>query len=69
MTARCRANASRVVAATISRGQSLADTLPPALDNSDADDRALLQQLSYGTLREAPRLLAILDLLLQRPLR
>ena len=50
-------------------GQSLNQTLPGRQDLVADRDRALLQQLCYGTLREAPRLQALLAQLLDRPLR
>lgn len=50
-------------------GQSLNQALPPALERVDAKDRGLLQQLCYGALRHAPRLLALLRQLLDKPLR
>lgn len=50
-------------------GQSLNAALPPALELVEATDRALLQQLCYGTLREAPRLQGLLGQLLDKPLR
>jgi 16S rRNA (cytosine967-C5)-methyltransferase len=51
------------------RGKSLNQALPRQLSRVAERDRPLLQQLGYGTLREAPRLLAVLDLLLDKPLR
>ncbi len=50
-------------------GQSLNQTLPARQDLVGERDRALLQQLCYGTLREAPRLQALLAQLLDKPLR
>jgi 16S rRNA (cytosine967-C5)-methyltransferase len=50
-------------------GHSLNQTLPARQDLVAERDRALLQQLCYGTLREAPRLQALLGLLLDKPLR
>lgn len=63
-----RALAARTVARVFG-GQSLNQALPPALERVDAKDRGLLQQLCYGTLRHAPRLLALLQQLLDKPLR
>jgi 16S rRNA (cytosine967-C5)-methyltransferase len=63
-----RALAARALA-NVFGGQSLNQALPPALERVDAKDRALLQQLCYGTLRHAPRLLALLQRLLDKPLR
>jgi len=50
-------------------GRSLDRVLPPQLDRVAGVDRGLLQQLCYGTLREGPRLQAILAHLLDKPLR
>jgi 16S rRNA (cytosine967-C5)-methyltransferase len=50
-------------------GQSLNQTLPARQEQVGERDRALLQQLCYGTLREAPRLQAVLAQLLDKPLR
>jgi len=50
-------------------GRSLGRALPQQLNRVAVGDRGLLQQLCYGTLREGPRLQAILGLLLDKPLR
>ncbi len=50
-------------------GKSLNQVLPPLLDAVAPRDRGLLQQLCYGTLRRGPRLQALLDQLLEKPLR
>jgi len=63
-----RAAAARVVAAVLG-GTSLNRVLPGKLKEVSERDRALLQQLSYGTLRQGPRLDAILKQLLDKPLR
>ena len=63
-----RATAARVIGAVIG-GASLNQVLPEKLDDVSERDRALLQQLSYGTLRQSPRLQAILTQLLDKPLR
>lgn len=67
------ADATRAVAARalarVLKGQSLSACLETALNSVPEDDRALLQQLCYGTLREAPRLQALIDGLLEKPLR
>lgn len=63
-----RAAAARVVAAVLG-GMSLNRVLPGKLKEVSERDRALLQQLSYGTLRQGPRLDAILKQLLDKPLR
>jgi len=63
-----RAGAAAVIAAVLG-GRSLDRALPPRLERVAPRDRALLQQLCYGTLRQAPRLLALLNQLLDRPVR
>jgi 16S rRNA (cytosine967-C5)-methyltransferase len=50
-------------------GQSLNQTLAARQDLVSERDRSLLQQLCYGTVREAPRLQALLAQLLDKPLR
>jgi 16S rRNA (cytosine967-C5)-methyltransferase len=52
MTTDTRACAARVLVQVVSGGRSLADALPDALQSvSDARQRALVQELAYGTLR------------------
>jgi 16S rRNA (cytosine967-C5)-methyltransferase len=68
MPADVRATAARVLGRVLA-GSSLNQVLPPALEKVDPRDRALLQQLCYGTLRDGPRLQAILDQMLDKPLR
>ncbi|MBT3411717.1 MAG: 16S rRNA (cytosine(967)-C(5))-methyltransferase, partial [Halieaceae bacterium] len=63
-----RAAAARIVGDVLS-GKSLNQTLPPALEKVAPRDKGLLQQLCYGTLRQAPRLEALLNQLLDKPLR
>ena len=63
-----RALAARTLGAVLS-GQSLNQALPNALKQVTPRDRGLLQQLCYGTLRQAPRLQALLAQLLDKPLR
>ena len=63
-----RAVAARVLGEVLA-GASLNLALPPALDRVVERDRALVQQLCYGSLRDGPRLLALLDLMLDKPLR
>jgi 16S rRNA (cytosine967-C5)-methyltransferase len=51
-------------------GHSLATLIPQQLSAiTDLRDRALAQELSYGTLRSYPRLQALLEHLLQKPLK
>ncbi|HKK22530.1 MAG TPA: transcription antitermination factor NusB, partial [Pseudohaliea sp.] len=63
-----RAAAAGVVAGVLG-GRSLDALLPAARDTVDERERALLAQLCYGTLRLAPRLTALAERLLDRPLR
>lgn len=64
-----RAAAARGVARVI-QGGSLNDLLPAILGGiAEAQDRALVQELVYGTLRWGPRLEFLLSHLLDRPLR
>ena len=63
-----RAAAARVLCQVL-EGNSLNQALSPALEQVDPRDRGLLQQLCYGSLRQAPRLQAILKQLLDKPLR
>lgn len=63
-----RATAARVLAEVMA-GTSLNQALPAGLEQVAERDRALLQQLSYGTLRLYPRLLGVLQQLLDKPLR
>ena len=68
MPAECRAAAARALAGVIGGGQSLDGPLAAALGEVPAADRSLLQELCYGVLRFYPRLNALLDQLLARPL-
>lgn len=63
-----RATAAQVLAEVMS-GRSLNQALPVALEKVGERDRGLLQQLCYGTLRYQPRLQALLDAMLDKPLR
>jgi len=63
-----RAAAAAVIGEVLA-GRSLDRALPPQLERAEGADRAFLQQLCYGTLREAPRLQAVLNQLLDRPLK
>ena len=63
-----RAAAARVIGDVLA-GQSLNQALPPRLALVAERERALLQQLCYGTLREEPRLHSLLSQLLNKPLR
>jgi 16S rRNA (cytosine967-C5)-methyltransferase len=63
-----RAAAASVIGDVLG-GLSLNQTLPAKLEQVSARDRALLQQLCYGTLRQGPRLQAFLAQMLDKPLR
>ncbi|MCB1698376.1 MAG: 16S rRNA (cytosine(967)-C(5))-methyltransferase RsmB [Pseudomonadales bacterium] len=63
-----RAAAARVIGEVLT-GSSLNQALPPRLAQVAERERGLLQQLCYGTLRQAPRLQALLAQLLNKPLR
>ena len=67
--ARSRAAAARAVHAVIGRGQSLSDALEAINDLDHERDRPLVQELSFGTLRALPRLQAVADQLLHKPLK
>jgi 16S rRNA (cytosine967-C5)-methyltransferase len=59
-----------VLSQVISDGRSLSEALPAALQVlTDARQRALVQELSYGTLRWFYRLDALLQRLLKKPLK
>lgn len=64
-----RAAAARAIAAVLEDGVSLRQSLPHQLDNVPAADRALLQQLCYGSLRSFHRLDAILSQHLRKPMK
>ncbi len=63
-----RAAAAQVIGDVLT-GRSLNQVLAPRLAQVAERERSLLQQLSYGTLRQAPRLQALLGQLLNKPLR
>ena len=63
-----RAAAAQVIGDVLT-GRSLNQALAPRLEQVAERDRGLLQQLCYGSLRQAPRLLALLERLLNKPLR
>ena len=64
-----RAQAARVLHAVRAEGRSLTDALAASARPADARDEALLSELSFGALRLLPRLEALTDQLLQRPLK
>lgn len=64
-----RTAATWVLTQVLAKGQSLANVLPRALENVGPKDRALAQELCYGTLRWLPRLETVLEQGLERPLK
>ncbi|OMH39462.1 16S rRNA (cytosine(967)-C(5))-methyltransferase RsmB [Motiliproteus sp. MSK22-1] len=64
-----RVQASRVLASILKREASLSTLLPVAITNTPANERPLLQQLCYGTLRYLPQLELIAQRLLAKPLK
>ena len=65
-----RALAATVVFQALSEGRSLAESLPDAIERlTDASERALLQELSYGTLRWYPQIDGVAQLLLRKPFK
>ena len=70
MTPDARACAARVLVRVITEGRSLSDALPATAQVlDDPRQRALVQELSYGTLRWYYRLDALLLRLLKKPLK
>ncbi|MDG4553943.1 MAG: 16S rRNA (cytosine(967)-C(5))-methyltransferase RsmB [Candidatus Competibacter sp.] len=63
-----RAIAAQALGRVLGEGQSLATVLPSALELTGLGERGLLQELCYGVCRWQPRLQALLDRLLARPL-
>ena len=63
-----RCHAAQVLVNVLQKGRSLADALPTAQQKISADDRPLLAELCYGTLRFFFELEAITQVLLQKPL-
>lgn len=64
-----RTVAVSVLARVLQEGQSLSSLLPHSFHTLPPERRALAQELCYGTLRWAPRLQALLALLLDKPLK
>ena len=63
-----RALAAQVLGRVLGAGRSLAGELPQALLGKSDRDRALLQEICYGTLRWYPQLRFLLERLLAKPL-
>jgi 16S rRNA (cytosine967-C5)-methyltransferase len=66
---RPRLAAAGVIAKVLYQGRSLSALLPPVLASLSPTDRALAQELCYGTLRWQPRLEYLLARLMQKPLK
>ncbi|MDM3870454.1 16S rRNA (cytosine(967)-C(5))-methyltransferase RsmB [Porticoccus sp. W117] len=64
-----RVAAAKAIAATLREQGSLATLLPECQSKVKARDRALLQELCFGTLRYYPRLALILEKLLAKPFK
>lgn len=64
-----RATAAKVVYQVVEQGLSLSTALPAAQPLIAAKDRALLQEICYGTLRWLNRLEFIAEKLIERPLK
>ncbi|MDO6562354.1 16S rRNA (cytosine(967)-C(5))-methyltransferase RsmB [Amphritea sp. 1_MG-2023] len=64
-----RAIAARALGPVIGRKESLNTALPRALQHCHENDRALLQQLCYGTMRSLPKLACLADKLLKKPFK
>ncbi len=65
-----RTAAAKVLAQVLGKGRSLGGVLAPALAQLRQDgERALAQEMCYGVLRWYPRLAAILERLLSKPLK
>ncbi|MBR9869094.1 MAG: 16S rRNA (cytosine(967)-C(5))-methyltransferase RsmB [Oceanospirillales bacterium] len=64
-----RAIAARALGPVIGRKESLNTALPRALQQCPESDRALLQQICYGTMRFLPRLSCLAHLLLKKPFK
>jgi len=69
MSRDCRAAAARALAAVMVQGASLREPLLQELEQVRDRDRALLQQLCYGSLRSFHRLDAVLAQTLQKKLK
>ncbi|MEM8561463.1 MAG: 16S rRNA (cytosine(967)-C(5))-methyltransferase RsmB [Pseudomonadota bacterium] len=63
-----RAAAAKTIGEVLA-GRSLNQALPAGLAKVEVRERALVQELCYGSLRLAPRLQGLLDILLRTPLK
>ena len=64
-----RATAASLITGVVQRGESLAFTLPVAAESLPPRDRALLQEICYGTMRWYDFLGGLVDQLIRRPLK
>ena len=64
-----RALAARTLAPVIGCKESLNTALPRSLENCPDSERALLQQICYGTMRSLPKLQSLSRLLLKKPFK
>ena len=64
-----RLAAARALAAVLNGKASLGGSLPPLLDRVEPRDRALTQDLAFGTARWQPRLALLAEKLLQKPFK
>jgi 16S rRNA (cytosine967-C5)-methyltransferase len=64
-----RAVAAGLITGVIQHGESLAFTLPAAAEQLPDRDRALLQEICYGSLRWYDFLGGLVDQLIRRPLK
>jgi 16S rRNA (cytosine967-C5)-methyltransferase len=64
-----RALAATLITGVVQQGESLAFTLPAAADQLPERDRALLQEICYGSLRWYDFLGGLVDQLIRRPLK
>lgn len=69
MSLDCRAAAAQILAAVGAQGQSLERQLARLEPAVRERDRALLRELCYGSLRWHPQLAALIEPLLQKPLK
>ncbi|UXI01270.1 16S rRNA (cytosine(967)-C(5))-methyltransferase RsmB [Photobacterium sp. TY1-4] len=64
-----RAAAAEVIYQVVDQGQSLSSALPAAQQHIRERDQALLQEICYGVLRWLPKLEAITQQLMEKPLK
>ncbi|WP_438865102.1 16S rRNA (cytosine(967)-C(5))-methyltransferase RsmB [Neptunicella sp.] len=64
-----RADAAKVLLQVLDKGQSLRETLPAAQDRHQDKDKAWIQEMVFGVLRQLPLLQYWLRQLLDRPLK